>query len=661
VCPHAGACGGCAIISLPYADQLARKHSKVVLSLARYPALSFVNTEPVVPAETRAGYRTRAKLMVAPGAKLGLFAKGGGHRVVDVPQCRILAPAIERVSRHLRGEIAKWERSGGPLVPFDPQGAGGLRAVDLRETRDEGPARVLVTLVVQRERGRAPDLEQLRDAASALLAANPDVIGVAVNFHVGDAPQVLGAETVLLAGAPTAPDRIGPSTHLATFGSFVQAHRAQAERIHTILAEAIAFGAAKRPRVLDLYGGSGAIALGLATRGAKVHLIEAFEPATAQARASARAQALDVEVQCADVALALADLARRGEHFDAAVVNPPRRGTSPAARESLAILEPPLIAYVSCNPETLARDLDHFARLGYAAARLRPLDMIPLTDEVETIALLRHGGIPVPRVVYEDEDVFIVEKGPHEPTVPQGEYRSSLLARARRLPGARQCLALCRLDVGTSGLVVLARRSEALAPWERALSQARTTYLAAVRGVTPLKGSIVRDLHDDGRRAPARTRYRRLGMATGQSILRVVLDHPSRAHQVRRHLAGVGHPVLGDDRYGHAPTNRHYEEKHGLDRLFLHCMRLEFKHPRTGADHLVEAPLAGDLRTVLERVTLPGTLRYLDAKNALGPNGAPPIPPRSAGGTVSREGEPSAQAKSTVSPPAGSAAEPQLE
>src|SRR5581483_4661080 len=92
-------------------------------------------------------------------------------------------------------------------------------------------------------------------------------------------------------------------------------------------------GRERRPRVLDLYGGSGAIGLGLAAAGARVLLVESFEPAVTQARLAAARSQLDLEVECADVAGALRGLVGRGERFDGAVVNPPRRGTSPLARE----------------------------------------------------------------------------------------------------------------------------------------------------------------------------------------------------------------------------------------------------------------------------------------------------------------------------------------
>jgi 23S rRNA (uracil1939-C5)-methyltransferase len=630
ICEHAERCGGCPIIGLPYAEQLAMKRGRVVQAVARYPALELVYTEPVAPALPVVGYRTRAKLIVAPGGRVGLFAKGGGHQVVDIPRCRVLSPALSRVVTALRDRIVAAEADGGALAPFDGGERGALRAVDLREVRDGDEARILVSFVVQR--GRLASVDRLVHAAQELMTAAAEVVGVAVNFHEGEAPQILGSETQVLAGAASAPDRLGASVHLATYGSFVQAHRGQAARVHALLADAFGLARAKaqgrKPRVLDLYGGSGAIALGLAAAGASVKLVESFAPAVAQVRAAARSQELDVDSECADVAAALRVMVDRGVRFDAAVVNPPRRGTSPLTREWLARLAPDVIGYVSCDPETLARDLDHLARLGYGASSLRPLDMIPLTDEVETVAILRRGGVPLPRVAHEDREIVIVEKGPHEPTTPQGEYQSSLLARVRRLPGAEQAVPVQRLDVGTSGLVTFARSPELLAKWEHAL-QAPTTrkiYVGAVRGVTPSKGAITRDLREDGKLFVARTRYRRLAVAAGHSVLRIVPEH-GRTHQVRRHLAAVGHPVLGDDRYGHPTTNRYFEEKNGLDRAFLHCVRLEFDHPDTGARHVVEAPLPGDLRAVLERTAGPGTLRFLDHKNALGATGTSHLPP----------------------------------
>jgi 23S rRNA (uracil1939-C5)-methyltransferase len=610
VCDHAERCPGCPAIGLPYAEQLANKGRRVSRAVGRYPALEGVRVEAVAGADPVVGYRTRAKLMVGTGGRLGLYA--AGHDVVDIPRCRVLAPPLARVADAVR-RLVRQAGSVGEVL------GSALHAIDLREVCDGAAVQVLVTLVVQRE--RAGHLEPLREAARVLMREAHEVVGVAANYHEGDAPQVLGKETVLLAGAASAQDRTGGSVTMATYGSFVQAHRGQAARIHALLLEAVAAPGrqppGRRPRVLDVFGGSGAIAMGLAAAGASVHVVESFGPAVAQVRAAAQAQGLDVRADQGDAAAVVRSLAERGEPFDAVVVNPPRRGLSPDTREWLARLQAPVVAYVSCDPDTLARDLDHLTRLGYGPTALRPLDMIPLTDEVETVAVLARAPAPPAHPVYEDDEVFVAEKCPHEPTTPQGEYRGSLLARVRSARGNGEAVPVHRLDVGTSGLVVFARRPELVAGWQAALASpdARKVYVAAVRGVTSAKGTVARSLRDGrhvrgsaaawskpggGKARPARTRYRRLFIEAGHSVLRVVPEQ-GRTHQIRRHLAAIGHPVLGDARHGHAPSNRYFEEKYGLDRTFLHCARIELTHPRTGAALVLEAPVPGDLLAVTER------------------------------------------------------------
>ncbi|MFO0755519.1 MAG: pseudouridine synthase [Byssovorax sp.] len=671
-CDHAVECAGCPLIHLDYAQQLQTKRARVVTAASHYPALELLYTRPVTPAEPMVGYRGRAKLIVSPEGRIGLYARAGNHEVVDIPNCRVLAPALAEVALVLRGLVASPPpEAKALLLPYNPFGGGVLRALDLREVhlatpspflgperpdpadgnkdgasdppgppsrRDAARIGVLCTFVLQRD--RSPSREELKEAARALRPYLPRVVGIAANFHDADAPQILGPDTLPLDGATRAQDRIGSTFHLASFGSFVQAHREQAARVHQMIIREIgsldlegpqAMIPPERARVLDLYGGSGAISIALAGAHNAVVMVESFAPAANNARAAAEAQQIkDLEVRTGDVAEVAAALVEAGEVFDAVVMNPPRRGVSPAAREAVALLGAPLIIYVSCDPDTLARDLDHLSRLGYTASELVPFDMIPLTEEVETVCVLRRAPPPVPRILYDDEDILVVDKGPHEAVKPdEGQYGSSLITRCARLPAAAESRLepVHRLDAGTSGLCMLARNEEAFQLWSQALvNNGRLIYLAAAKGVTPAKGAITRDLREAGRSYTARTRYRRLAIASGHSILRVIPDG-GRTHQIRRHLAAIGHPVIGDERYGHLPTNRYFEEKHGLDRSFLHLVRIEVTHPRTGARLLIESTLPGDLRSAIERATGGSVLRFLEQKHALGDARTSSIPP----------------------------------
>src|SRR5262249_59786935 len=121
------------------------------------------------------------------------------------------------------------------------------------------------------------------------------------------------------------------------------------------------------------------------------------------------------EVRAGDAAKLLGELAKNGARFDVAITNPPRRGMPPAVRAALAALAPRWVAYVSCDPDTLCRDLDHLARLGYRAESLRPLDMIPLTDQVETVALLRPAAPPPQAFAFEDDEIFVIDRHAHDP------------------------------------------------------------------------------------------------------------------------------------------------------------------------------------------------------------------------------------------------------
>ena len=595
-CEHAFECAGCPLIDLTYGEQLRVKHARVVTAFERYAPSARV--EPVLAATRIESYRGRAKLIVSNDGKIGLFAKDGGHRVVDIPGCRVMTPTIARVTARLRN-----------MVRSDDS-ACAIRAFDLREVENPAP-KVLVTFVV--DRATAPAHSELQRLADALRASEPAVVGVAANFREEGAPQVLGDVTTHLSGASHAADAHGRSTHLATFGSFVQAHRDQAACVHDLVLSAMRKIQKKAPAILDLYGGSGAIGLALAKAGAAVELVESFPPAVERARDAAKSQGLRLHGHASDVARALRDFAGKNRRFDMAVANPPRRGMSPEARERLADLAPPDIVYVSCDPDTLARDLEHLALRSYVAERLQPVDMMPLTEEVETVATLKRASPPPPRFVFEDEEIVAVMKEGHE-TMP------GLVARVRHACGSAGALAVVSLATTSSGVVLFVRNPSHADAWREALGGETTTvsFVAACRGISREKGLISRRKGERGGAA----RYRRLAVAGGHSILRIVVSGTAAANAsdtiAKTRLAEIGHPVLGDPRSCDPRSNRFFEERNALDRPFLHAVRLEVDRPGGGMRLVASAPLAGDLRTTLVRLGGEETVLKLEEKNALG-------------------------------------------
>ncbi|HEY3493232.1 MAG TPA: RsmD family RNA methyltransferase [Polyangiaceae bacterium] len=516
-------------------------------ALVAYPELSSVEVSATLPAAEAATYRVRAKL-VASGGALGLFERGS-HRVVDVPGCVVMRPELRAVAASLRAVLGE---------------LGGVTSVDLRTT-DEG---VLVTLALPEHAGAGERQRVARVAAKA----NPAIATVAISRREQDDPRVLGSAPEVLSGPAELRHTLEPGApfHYASPGAFTQAHPAQASALHRAIEHALLGGAEGNGggdralagvRVLELYAGSGALALRLARAGAELTLVESFSPAVELARRAAAEQGIELSALAGDAAVALQELtaARRG--FDAVIANPPRRGVAPSVRRGIAALSPKLVLYVSCEPRTLARDAAHLAHLGYVLERALPIDMIPLSDAVETLALFRRGPRPAPEVRHESAAFRVIERRAH--AEPEG---ASGLAFVPHEPGAA------------------------------ALPDApRFEYLALVRGVIRAHGSFPPSPARAAERPP-RVRYERREVVGGHSLIALFSDAACEEAVFER-LAAFGHPVLGDARHGDPRSNAHFEHRHGLDRAFLHVTALGFSEQ--GQPVALKAPLPPDLARVL--------------------------------------------------------------
>jgi 23S rRNA (uracil1939-C5)-methyltransferase len=575
-CVHQPQCVGCPLASVPYPEQLRLKRELVLAALSSYPDLA-TNLTAIGVDTTRAAsptveYRGRAKL-VSDGRALGLFG-AQNHEVLDLPHCRILRPRVAQVVASVRRAL--------PL-PFE------LLAVDAREA-DPG---VLLNLIVTPETPAA----ELRAVAEQLMQAEPLIAGVSFSQRAKRSAQVLGGVPQTLLGAETLPQRFGHDQpfHVAVSGTFVQAHAEQAAALHAVIEDRLneLLGSLQGATVLELYAGAGALALRLAKRGARVLAVDSYAPGIERLENAAAAQGISLEARAED---ALTTLARKPE-CQVVVVDPPRRGLSPDVRSALGEQSAQTLVMVSCEPTTLARDLAHLARLGWHATRISPWDMIPQSESVETLVFLARGEQAPPRVLYADEQLIVVDKPPFLPTTPQTEHTSSLLHAVQQLPDAAEAAAVHRLDRDTSGVCLFARKPHHVYALAQALAAGQKQYIALTQGVVHKRGQIQRPLRDGPTLRAAQTRYQREQLVGTHSL---VSAYPvqGRKHQIRKHFAAIGHPILGDARYGKPATQRYFDERHGLDRPFLHCASIRLVH--AGVERNFEASLAPDLSQVLE-------------------------------------------------------------
>jgi 23S rRNA (uracil1939-C5)-methyltransferase len=369
-CPAFGRCGGCVLQSLVPAAQLEAKRRRVEVALAGLALPGPVPTPIAAPAPL--GYRNRGVYVV--GGRAGELVFGayapGSHELVDTLGCRVVAPRIDEVARRA---LAALDASG--LPPFrEADRSGALRYVVLRANRD---GQILCGLVTMPKAPRAP-LEQL---AIALLGADPRVVGVVQVRNASTSGAVLSDDHELLAGKETLPERVAGVVVELALGDFTQVNLDAADRLYADLAARVA---APGLRAIDLYSGVGAIAFALAARGAEVLGIERNPRAALAAAAAAPAGVRFVEGDAAT-------LAHHGEPADLVVVNPPRKGLDAATRAALLARRPASIAYVSCDPATLARDLAEMCAAGYRVAWVQPYDLMPGAPPIETVVLLVAG------------------------------------------------------------------------------------------------------------------------------------------------------------------------------------------------------------------------------------------------------------------------------
>ncbi|MCB9958849.1 MAG: class I SAM-dependent RNA methyltransferase [Rhodospirillaceae bacterium] len=350
-CRHFGACGGCRLQHIDDATYAAWKTGQVVRALA-HRGLDAIAVAPLV--RTPANGRRRARLAARRGAKavfLG-FHEGRSQRIVDLAECHILEPRLFALAAPLRAVLAD------VLAPAEPC---GLMLCGL----DDG-----VDLVI--EAARPPDLAA-REALAAFAHAH-DLARLSWRIGEGEAEPLCARRTAVLRhdGVAVA---VPP-------GPFLQASR-DAE---AVLTGAVRDALAGCGRVADLFCGLGAFALPLA-RHARVLAMDSDAAAVAALAAAAQASGRPVEAQTRNLyarPLAAGEL----DGLEAVVLDPPRLGAREQAA-ALAASPVPLVAMVSCNPATFARDARLLVDGGYACASVTPVDQFVWSPHVELLGIFR--------------------------------------------------------------------------------------------------------------------------------------------------------------------------------------------------------------------------------------------------------------------------------
>uniref|UniRef100_UPI0040256D7F 23S rRNA (uracil(1939)-C(5))-methyltransferase RlmD n=1 Tax=Gemmiger formicilis TaxID=745368 RepID=UPI0040256D7F len=367
-------CGGCPLLALPYREQLAQKQARLQELLGGFAPVKAVQgmAEPL-------HYRNKAIASFATQrGKLvcGLYAEGT-HRVLPGADCLLQ----EEILNKTLAAVLDAARACRWTAYDEDRGTGLLRHTVLRSS---GDGKVLVTLVTP-----GPDLPGSKNFCTALHKKAPWVVSIVQNINPTRSSAVLGSREKTLYGPGFVLDMLCGTQFAISSRSFYQVNRTQTEVLYKKALELAKLTG--RETVIDAYCGIGTIGLCAAPLAKQVIGVERNPAAVKDAAANARRNKIaNARFVCADATEWMAAAAGEGLHPDVVFLDPPRAGSTPECIAAVNKMKPRRVVYVSCDPETLARDVAAFTRLGWRAAKFCPVDLFPQTKHVETVVLLSH-------------------------------------------------------------------------------------------------------------------------------------------------------------------------------------------------------------------------------------------------------------------------------
>lgn len=375
VCEIHKKCSGCQLMNLEYPEQLKFKQSKVIKLLGRYG-----HVDGIIGMAEPYRYRnkaTRAFRLRYPNKRIisGIYQSSTGG-VVPADDCLLEDKLSGQIIKDLRRLMPKYK-----ALPYDEVSRrGSIKFATVRKAA--GTGEYMLTIATA-----SPIFPKGAEFARELVSLHPEIKTVVQNVAGTDGRILLGEQEKPLFGDGRITDKLMGLKFLISSKSFYQVNPVQTERLYTLAAEMAELK--KTERVLDCYCGIGTIGLIAANRCGEVIGVESNSAAVKDAIRNARLNRItNAQFVNMDTGEFLSEMSSAGESADVAFLDPARAGCDKLALESLIKLSPERIVYVSCNPETQARDLGVLVKAGYKVKRIQPVDMFPFTGHVECVCLM---------------------------------------------------------------------------------------------------------------------------------------------------------------------------------------------------------------------------------------------------------------------------------
>ena len=375
-CPVSGKCGGCCYSETPYEEQLAIKQSEAERVFASLPRLTVL---PIIGMEDPFHSRCKVHRVFGKDRENRLISgiyQEGTHRIVEAGRCLIENETALGIINKVT-EIARAMK----YRPYDEdRRTGTLRHLLVRVSRSSNDALVILGTPTDEFPGRNDFVKAIRNAC-------PAVSSIVQNVNGEKTTMVLGKKFRVLYGPGFLTDEIRSCTFRIPPSAFYQVNPVMTEKLYEKAAEYSSLTG--RETVIDAYSGVGTIGITLAKNAKQVVGIELNRDAVQVAVGNAKENGCEnVRFLAGDAGEYLEKTVRGNLKPDVIVLDPPRSGSTEKFIRSSALASPQRIVYISCNIETLARDLAAYERFGYAAVKVQPFDMFPLTKGMEAVCLI---------------------------------------------------------------------------------------------------------------------------------------------------------------------------------------------------------------------------------------------------------------------------------